>query len=73
MTIGRIGAPLANHAMHLEQTITKAEAEDIAEEHWGNCEEEWDEEFDVVAENIDKTISKEEADEITKEYWDDEE
>lgn len=47
MTIGRIGTPLANHAMHLEQTITKAEAEDIAEEHWGNCEEEWDEEFDV--------------------------
>ena len=23
------------------------EPEDIAEDHWGNCEEEWDEEFDV--------------------------
>ena len=34
-------------ASNIDNTITKAEAEDIAEEHWGNCEEEWDEEFDV--------------------------
>ncbi|WP_302414933.1 hypothetical protein [uncultured Prevotella sp.] len=33
-------------ASNIDNTITKAEAEDIAEEHWGNCEEEWDEEWD---------------------------